>query len=247
MEDMTRWSLRDMFPTDEDWNQEMQQAMQAAQKLAERKGHLAENAAALRETAAYYLEVEEKLYRLIVFANSNFDQNMADPEAKKLYETAQNQSTAIGEMLSFMAPELMQYSMEDFARYCEEEPQLKEFAHFAKDFFARKEHILSDEMETLLVRMNDMGESFSKVFEDLTVNDMEFPMIQTLEGEEIRANEANYAMALENPDPTFRRDYYKGLLGAYQKHINTLTSIHYGSVKNDCFTAKSRNESKSGN
>lgn len=235
-----RWSLREMFPADEDWNREMEQASEVAKALAGRKGHLAENAEALAETARLYLELEEKLYRLMVFANSNFDQNMADPAAKKLYETAQNQSTAIGEALSFMAPELMQYSMEDFNRYCEEKPELKEFAHFAEDFFARKEHILSDEMETLLVRMNDMGESFSKVFEDLTVNDMEFPMIQTLEGESIRANEANYAMALENPDPAFRRDYYKGLLGTYQKHINTLTSIHYGSVKNDCFTAKSR-------
>lgn len=240
MEDQMRWSLREMFPTDEDWNREMEQASEIAKALAGRKGHLAENAEALAETARLYLELEEKLYRLMVFANSNFDQNMADPAAKKLYETAQNQSTAIGEALSFMAPELMQYSMEDFNRYCEEKPELKEFAHFAEDFFARKEHILSDEMETLLVRMNDMGESFSKVFEDLTVNDMEFPMIQTLEGESIRANEANYAMALENPDPAFRRDYYKGLLGTYQKHINTLTSIHYGSVKNDCFTAKSR-------
>lgn len=235
-----RWSLREMFPADEDWNREMEQASKIAKALAGRKGHLAENAEALAETARLYLELEEKLYRLMVFANSNFDQNMADPAAKKLYETAQNQSTAIGEALSFMAPELMRYSMEDFHRYCEEKPELKEFAHFAEDFFARKEHILSDEMETLLVRMNDMGESFSKVFEDLTVNDMEFPMIQTLEGESIRANEANYAMALENPDPAFRRDYYKGLLGTYQKHINTLTSIHYGSVKNDCFTAKSR-------
>ena len=240
MEDQMRWSLREMFPADEDWNREMEQASEVAKALAGRKGHLAENAEALAETARLYLELEEKLYRLMVFANSNFDQNMADPAAKKLYETAQNQSTAIGEALSFMAPELMRYSMEDFHRYCEEKPELKEFAHFAEDFFARKEHILSDEMETLLVRMNDMGESFSKVFEDLTVNDMEFPMIQTLEGESIRANEANYAMALENPDPAFRRDYYKGLLGTYQKHINTLTSIHYGSVKNDCFTAKSR-------
>lgn len=240
MEDQMRWSLREMFPADEDWNREMEQASEVAKALAGRKGHLAENAEALAETARLYLELEEKLYRLMVFANSNFDQNMADPAAKKLYETAQNQSTAIGEALSFMAPELMQYSMEDFNRYCEGKPELKEFAHFAEDFFARKEHILSDEMETLLVRMNDMGESFSKVFEDLTVNDMEFPMIQTLEGESIRANEANYAVALENPDPAFRRDYYKGLLGTYQKHINTLTSIHYGSVKNDCFTAKSR-------
>lgn len=183
MEDTTRWSLRDMFPTDEEWNREMEAAAKIAQKLAERKGRLAVDAAALKETAALYVDLQDKLYRLMVFANSNFDQDMADAAAKKLYETAQNQSTAIGEMISFMAPELMQYSMEDFNRYCEQEPALKEYTHYAEDFFAKKEHVLSNEMETLLVRMNDMGESFSKVFGDLVVNDMEFPMIKTLEGE----------------------------------------------------------------
>ncbi len=240
MEDMTRWSLRDMFPCDEDWEKTMQEALALASSLEAKKGKLAVSAAALLQTAEEYLQMQEKLYRLMVFANSNFDQDMSDPVAKKMYENAQNYATAIGEKISFMAPELMQYSMEDFERYCTEEPKLEIYRRYAQDFFARKEHVLNPEMETLLVRMNDMGESFSKVFEDLVVNDMEFPMIRTLEGEEIRANEANYAMALENPDPVFRRDYYKGLLGTYQKYINTLSSIHYGSVKNDCFTAKSR-------
>lgn len=240
MEEMTRWSLREMFPTDDDWKQTMEEALKLANALAGRRGHLAETPQGLLETARLYLDMEEKLYRLMVFANSNFDQNMADPEAKKLYEIAQNQATSIGEKLSFMAPELMEHSLEEFLQWCQEEPALKQYETYARDFFDRKEHILSDEMETLLVRMNDMGESFSKVFEDLTVNDMEFPLVHTLEGEEIRANEANYAAALENPDPAFRRDYYKGLLGTYQKHINTLASVHYGSVKNDCFTAKTR-------
>ena len=61
MEDNTRWSLRDMFPTDDDWNREMQTAIETAKELAERKGHLADSATALQETAALYLEIEEKL------------------------------------------------------------------------------------------------------------------------------------------------------------------------------------------
>ena len=50
MEDQMRWSLREMFPADEDWNREMEQASEVAKALAGRKGHLAENAEALAET-----------------------------------------------------------------------------------------------------------------------------------------------------------------------------------------------------
>src|SRR5699024_5421521 len=138
MEEMTRWSLREMFPTDDDWKQTMEEALKLANALAGRRGHLAETPQGLLETARLYLDMEEKLYRLMVFANSNFDQNMADPEAKKLYEIAQNQATSIGEKLSFMAPELMEHSLEEFLQWCQEEPDLKLYETYARDFFDRK-------------------------------------------------------------------------------------------------------------
>lgn len=240
MNEMTRWNLRKMFPDDQLWLEKMNATSKLAEELAARKGSCAASAKELLKTAEQYLRIDENLYDLIVFANSNFDQNMSDQEAKKLYEMSQNSATVIGEQLSFLAPELMGYSMEDFDRYCQELPELEQYRFFAEDFLERKEHTLSDEMETLLIRMNDMGSSFGKVYEDLMINDVKFPVIQNPQQEDFQVTEAGYGTALTHPDRRFREDYYKALLGTYGSHINTLTSVYYGSVKGDVFTAKTR-------
>lgn len=245
MEDLTGvqycWNLREMYPDDGQWKEEMEQAVSVAKSLAARKGSAAKDAKALLETARQYESLHKSLSRLSVFAHSNFDQDMSDTAAKELYELASNRYTVIGEALSFLAPELMAYSMEDFLRYAEEEPELKLYEHFARDFFERKAHVLSVEMEGLMVRMNDLGGSFHKIFNDLTVNDMEFPEVTTPEGETYKADESHYHRALSHPDQSFRKAYYEGLLGTYRKHINTLSSVYYGSVKDDVYSAKSRN------
>jgi oligoendopeptidase F len=240
MNEKDRWNLRKMYPTDEDWNHTLEQALKLAGTIEGRKGQCADTAETFLETVEQYMELDQKLYDLMVFANSNFDQDMSDVSAKQLYEKAQNAATQIGEKLSFLAPELMQYDYTDFERYCEQCPQLEVYAHYAKDFFAKKEHTLSDAMEGLLVRMNDIGASFCKIFEDLMINDVAFPMIQAPDGSQFRASEAGYHTAMGSPDREFRKNYFEALLGTYGKYQNTLTSAYYGAVKDDVFTAKTR-------
>lgn len=240
MENINNWDLRKMFPTDKDWYDRLEYVKGIVDELCKRKGGCAINPTQLLKTAKQYFEINEKLYELQVFANSNFDQDMSDKKAKHLYEVCQNEVTSIGERLSFLAPELMQYNMETFNKYKNECEQLKEYEFFAENFFAKKKHILSKDLETVLVRLNDIGESFSKVYEDLTVNDFEFEEITTPKGETIKADEANYQVALQSHDRKFREKYYKSLLTTYKKHKDTITSIYYGSVKNDVFTAKTR-------
>lgn len=241
----TRWNLREMFATDDDWRELMAKTMEMVDTLAARKGHVADSAAALLETMKLNDAIDENLSALFVFAHSNFDQDMSDSTAKALYETASNNGTVIGGKLAFLSPELMQYSMEDIDRYCAEEPALELYRFYFEDFFAQKEHILSAEQENLMVKMGDLSSAYRKIFNDLTVNDMEFPTLTTPEGEEFKVTEASYGKALIHPSQEFRRAFYQGLLGTYGKHINTLTSIYYASVKADVHKAISRNHANS--
>lgn len=56
----------------------------------------------------------------------------------------------------------------------------------------------------------------------------------------MEVNNNNYQIALIHPDAAFRAQFFEKLLGVYKQYINTITSIYYGSVKNDAFIAKSR-------
>ena len=235
-----KWDLRRMYPTDELWREKLAQTEKLVDELAARQGKAAESAGALKKTLSLYYEMSEALDDLAVFSNSNFDQDMSDAAAKELNESFMNAVTAAGEKLSFLTPELMRGSYEKYREFCAEEPELELYDALAKDLFAKKEHVLSGEQELLLVRMDDIGSCFSKIFDDLTVNDIEFPTVKDPQGEDFRAIESNYAIALSDPDRDFRRRFYLALLGTYKKHRNTLASCYYGSVKSDVFEAKSR-------
>lgn len=241
MDQSTRWNLEDLFVSVEEWKKALELAKADACELATRKGQAADSAENLKKTADLYFKMNRTLETVFLYAKCKFDENMSDNASKGLYETAVNANTQINEKLSFLAPELMQMTPEIFENYCKKLPELKMYQKFAEDFFEKKSHILSNEMEELMVRMSALGSSFRSAFDDLRVNDITFPVITTPEGKEIRANEANYQSALLHSDPEFRLKYYRGLLDTYGKYIHTFSSLYYGSVKRTMFEAKSRN------
>jgi len=235
-----KWRLWDMYESYDAWRAELSALKDAADRLAAQKGHAADTAAHLLTTARLYEEATLKADQLSVFAHSNFDQDMADAEAKALMETCESAISAILEKLSFLAPELMAYTPEDFARYCGEEPELRLYTHFAEDFFAKKAHILDNAMEELIVRMNDLNGSFNKIFDDLTVNDTVHPEIDGPDGKKVTVTEAEYNVAMISPDRRFRRDFFNAMLGLYGGKINTLSSNYYAYVKSNVYIARSR-------
>ena len=236
----TTWSLRAMFPTDEDWYAELDTCTALCEELAARRGHLADCAASLLKTAEQYMALQRKLDALSVFSFSHLDTDMSDAKAGEMNGMLRNTATAISEKLSFLAPELMQYSLSTFGEYCEEIPALKLYRQYAQDFFAQKEHIFDPATEGLLIRLNDLGSVYKKAFENLVVNDIIFPTVTAPDGTAITANEANYRTALENPDQEFRKTFYDALLGTYRQHVHTLACLYEGSVKSDVYLARSR-------
>ncbi len=245
MEQSMNWKLEDLFSGAEEWKNVLEKTKADAEKLARKKGSVGKTAQDLKETAELYEKMSRGLETVFLYAKCKFDENMADSESKNLYETAVNTATQISEKLSFLAPELMQLTPQIFETYCQEIPALGLYRKFAQDFFEKKSHILSGEMEELLVRLSALGSSFRSAFDDLRVNDIIFPSIEAPDGAEITANEANYQRALSDPNPEFRLRYYRGLLNTYGQYINTFASLYYGSVKRTMFEAKSRRYSSS--
>jgi oligoendopeptidase F len=129
----------------------------------------------------------------------------------------------------------------EFESYLQEEAELRTYSFKFEKLFKMKDHVLSKEMEELLTKFNSLGRSFRKIYDDLIVNDLDFPEVSGETGEKIAANNANYLKALSSQDRTLRRNYFKGLLNTYISHNNSISSIYYGSVKHDIFEADARN------
>ena len=234
------WDLTHMFESVQAWRDGMDEARTMADELAAMQGTITKNADTLYLALKRNDKLGEKLTALFVYAKMYFDQNMANGEAKNIYESADSIYTAIAEKLSFLEPELLELTPEIFADYAAQNEGLQLYGFMMEGLFEQKNHIFNQQIEEILSKMGALGNSFEKIYDDLTVNDIVYPIITTPEGEEIEVNNNNYQIALNHPDAAFRYEFFTKLLGVYGKHINTITSTYYGSVKNDVFVAKSR-------
>ena len=88
---------------------------------------MASSAAELLETARIAEEITVRFGRIQVYAYCGYSQDLADEDAKNRMGLVMNLSTSASEKLSFLTPELMQYSMADFDAYCKELPELERY------------------------------------------------------------------------------------------------------------------------
>lgn len=238
--DKYSWDLSHMYPNIDQWKRDFNEVNGLLDKLLVYKDQVTSSAQNLYTTLKLRDELSLKLTSLYVYAKMCFDEDMKNPEAKDLYERVDALYTKISNSIAFLEPELITMEESTFNNFKNEVADLNIYNHMFEKLFKQKEHILSTEMEETLTQMSSLGSSFEKVYDDLTVNDADFPYVEDSKGEKIKATNANYSKALISQDRTLRKNFFKGLLGVYQNFINSITSTYYGSVKHDVYVAKLR-------
>lgn len=235
------WKLEDIFKTLGDAENALNEVQRLSDDFVQLKDDFASTGLKLLKAFRLYEELSIKLSACYVYAKMLFDQDMSNPQGKTYYEKCDAIGSSISKSCAFFTPRLSLLDEEKWSQLKRESEELKLYDFFMTNLFAEKKHILSEKEEELLTKMNSLGHSFSKAYDDLTVNDMYYETIATPDGKKVKADNTNYAKVLIHPNRTFRKDYFEALLGAYKKNINTITSLYYGSVKNDYFLANSRN------
>lgn len=235
-----KWNLSDIYESPGEWEKALNEVKALADQIAGMSGKITSTAENLLNALKTNDELNMKLARAYSYARLEFDTGMGNDEAKSRFETVDALASAISDRLAFLEPELLQMSPETFENYKKDIPELNTYSHTMHKLFRKKEHILTPEMEEILAKMAALGNSFKKVFDDITVNDLQFPRVEGEDGEPVEANEANYRKCLNSYDRGLRERYFKALLSTYGSHQNSISSTYYGSVKHDVFMAGAR-------
>ncbi|WP_066639531.1 oligoendopeptidase F [Desulfolucanica intricata] len=234
------WDLSAIYRSGEEWEETLKNIPQLVSQITEMKGNITISAQNLLNTLNTVEKLSISLARAYSFARLSFDTNMGDSISKNRYERIDSIATQVNEQLAFIEPELLKMDENKFQIYKNEEPELNKYSFKFEKLFRMKKHILSPEMEELMTKLDSLGRSFKKVFDDLVVNDLTFPDVTGESEKKIEANEANYLKCLTSQDRVLRENYFKGLLNTYGSHQNSIASIYYGSVKHDIFEANTR-------
>jgi oligoendopeptidase F len=202
------WDLTDLYAGREDpkLDADLSAIERDAKAFRDRYfGKLADiDGRALGEAVAAFEKMEERLGRIMSFAELTYAGNQSDPLIAKFFQTMQERVNAISTNILFFTLELNRLDDDELARKVKA-PELARYQPWLRDLRAFRPHQLSDEMERVLHEKYVAGRGAWVRLFDETIAALRFP----LRGKDLTSAEALHL--LSDRDPAMRRDAAKSI------------------------------------
>lgn len=235
-----KWRLEDMYPTDNDWEADVQKVKQLTEKIAAMKGSLATSGKQLLAVLTLQDELLKTLDQVYVYARMRRDEDNANSKYQGLTDRATSLSTQVYGSISYIQPEILAIPTEDLQTWIKEVEGLEHYRILLEEITRFKPHTLSAEEEALLANMSELASSPSKIFGMLNNADMKFPMITDENGEEVELTKGRYTQFMESKDRRVRKEAFEALYSTYGKFRNTIAASLTSAIKGDVFNARTR-------
>ncbi|MCD2500743.1 oligoendopeptidase F [Clostridium sp. NSJ-145] len=239
IQEIDKWSVNEVYPSDEAWEKEYKELQQEAPKLKEFQGKLKNG-----EVLIEYLDLNEKISRkaekIYVYAHLKSDEDTSNPKYQSMMNKIDAYMAEYATYSAYFVPELL--SLPD--GFIEEEIKrldgLKPYEFLLINIIKEKPHVLSKEEEELLAAASDCLDAPSSIHNIMTNADMKFGKIKDEDGHEVELTEGNYSSFIKSKDRSVREAAFKDLFGQYKDFENTLATTLSSSIKAFNFSARVR-------
>ncbi len=239
VEDKFKWSITDLFSSDEIWEKTYSEIESRLVEFEEYKNNLSvEN---LYECLKLRDDILLLTEQVCVYAGLRANEDSTNNFYQGLDIKSDRLITLVTSYIAFIEPSILELDEEKLVKALD--GKLALYSHYIKDILRNKEHILSADKEELLAQVYEIAATPSNVFNMLNNADIEFPKIKDSKGEEHNLTHGTYVLYLESEDRVLRKNAFDALYDTYYKQKNTIATIYGASVKKDVFNAKVRNYS----
>ncbi|WP_136718091.1 oligoendopeptidase F [Halorientalis salina] len=235
-----KWDLEDLYADDEEWEAAYERVEARLDDLRAYEGRVTEDASTLLSTLECREEIMRTVSNVASYARMRRDEDTTDGEYQALLARAQSLSSDAQSAASFIEPELQDCTREEIDAFVEAEPELEPYDHYFDDVLRTKDHTRSAEIENLLAELGEVTGAPGEVYNMLANADMEFPAVETPDGDEKRITLNNFTTLQKNPDREFRQTVYEQFYDEWQTVRNAVGAAYKNSVKTDSKLARAR-------
>ena len=236
-----KWDLESMYADDDEWEAAYEAVEEKLDDLRAYEGRVTESADSLLEL----LELREDLVRHVsnvsAYARMRSDEDTANQQYQALSARAQSLGSQASSAASFIEPELQDATREELREFVEENPDLERYEHYFDDVLRMKPHTRSPEVEELLADLSEVTGAGGDVYNMLTNADMEFPAVETPEGEEKRITLSNFTVIQKHQNREYRQRAYEAFYDEWAEYRNSIGTAFKNSVRKDVKMARARN------
>lgn len=238
--DEYKWSVKDLYSSDELWNNDYEKALKSTQEKSSFEGCVMDSADTLADVLSESEKDDYITERLYVYAFMRYYEDTSDGTYQQMSGKAQLLAVKMSEKYSFLVPEIMAADDDKVARFLDSD-KIKPYRHLLCDMLAKKEHTCSQKEEKLLAMASQMADSPSDIFSKFNNADVKFGKVHDEHGDEKELTSAGFSVFMESRDRNVRKEAFYALYRQYKSYINTLAASYYGNVKQAVFFANARN------
>ncbi len=234
------WAISDIYPTNEAWEQDLENFKALTQKQAAFAGRISASA---KELLAYLQGTEEAATLGENLANYAMRKNDEDTRVSKYQDMTgrfMSAYVAFNAATSFETPELLSISDETMEQFYAEAPELTVYRRYLNDIRRRKEHVLSPAEEKLLAAAGEMAAAPDNIYGLFANADLTFPNVTDGAGKSLPLSQGTFVPYEESSDRVLRKNAYETLYHTLAGFKNTAAGILSAQVKQLQFYADAR-------
>ncbi len=234
-----KWNLGDIYENYERWNEDLAKMEKIQEELVKFKGKF-DSEDKLLQFLKKQEESEKIAYKLYRYPQLARDLDSSDKEATENMQKIQFLFAKMGTELSWVNPELIE-NRENIEKWI----QKKEFSDYRfglENLFRLQSHVLDEDKSKLLSYYSSYFSAPRSIYSEITVTDVDWPLIKLNNGEEIQATAANYSKVVStNRNQEDRKLIFENYYGVFEKRKNTIAAIYNSILQKNVASSKAYN------
>ena len=234
------WNAESVFPSDEAWEQEVQQIIEDIPAVKHFQGRLAEVPSVLVEALEAAYRLIARAQKAFMYAGFSYAVDTTNQHAAGMRSKGQGMYGQVLSAVSFLQPEILAIGREKLNEWMSQSDKLAVYKQSFDDLFRKQAHVRSAEVEELLGLVSDPLQGASNSTSMLTNADFKFKPVKDSTGNALDLTQGSYHKILHSPDRKARRTAFENYMDKYLEHKNTLASNLAHSIKANVFYMRAR-------
>lgn len=240
-----KWNAESIFPSNAAWEAEFEAVNGLIPQVEHYKGRLAEGATALADMLDTIEKMEQRMWKLFVYAGFSAAVDTNDQQATAMAGRAQGLLAKVSAARAFVEPELIAIGPVTLNGWIKENPQLGKYQHAWDDLFRQQAHVRSAEVEEVLGMVSDPLSTADETASKLTNADLKFPPALDSHGDPQPLAPSTINKLMLSEDREVRRTAWENYADKHLEFKNTLANNLLAAVKRDVFYTRVRGHQSS--
>lgn len=235
-----KWDLSVIYADDAAFNADYAKAEKLIKEFPKHEKTMTKSAQGLYDVLKAECDVELIIEKLWSYASLNFSVDSSNNAYQALNGRVRALAVQAGAASWFVSPRLLSLDTEVVEGWFRELPALETFRRTVDGVMRMKPHMLSDECEQLMSRLQDGFGTHDDIRSIFADSDLRFGKIRNEEGKLVELTDVNYVPFLMSKDRRVRQSAFRKLYETYAQFGNTFATTFNAMVRERGTLAKVR-------